>query len=63
MELIFFLKNKKKIKLWQSIFLVLLNFSILKNKKKNTVPFSYDSANFNINVSKVLRTFSLLRFF
>lgn len=63
MELIFFLKNKKKIRLWQSIFLVLLNFSILKNKKKNTVPFSYDSLNFNINVSKVLRTFSLLRFF
>ncbi len=34
MELILFLKEKKKVKLWQSIFLVLLNFSILKNKKK-----------------------------
>jgi hypothetical protein len=63
MELIFFLKNKKKINLWQSIFLVLLNFSILRNKKKNLSTFKYDNINFNINVSKVLKTFSLLRTF
>jgi len=63
MELIFFLKSKKKVKLWQSIFLVLLNFSILKNKKKNVSSFKYDNVNFNINVSKVLKTFSLLRLF
>jgi hypothetical protein len=63
MELIFFLKAKKKVKLWQSIFLVLLNFSILKNKKKNASSFKYDHVNFNINVSKVLKTFSLLRIF
>jgi len=63
MELIFFLKNKKKIRLWQSIFLVLLNFSILKNKKKNIVPLKYDRVNFNINVLKVLNTFSSLRIF
>lgn len=63
MELIFFLKKKKNIKLWQSIFLVLLNFSILKNKKKSIAPFVYDVSSFNTNVSKVVRTFSLLRFF
>lgn len=63
MELIFFLKNKKKIRLWQSIFLVLLNFSVLKNKKKTTSPLKYDTLGFNTNVSKVLRTFSLLRIF
>ena len=34
MELIFFIKEKKKLKLWQSIFVVLLNFCIVKNKKK-----------------------------
>ena len=63
MELIFFLKSKKKIKLWQSIFLVLLNFSILKNKKKPLSSLKYDVVNFNINVSKVIRHFSLLRIF
>ncbi len=63
MELIFFLKNKKKIRLWQSIFLVLLNFSILKNKKKTASSLKYDTLNFNINVSKVVRTFALLRIF
>jgi len=63
MDLIFFLKGKKKIKLWQSIFLVLLNFSIVKNKKKSTDSLKYDTVNFNINVSKVLSTFSLLRVF
>lgn len=63
MELIFFLKNKKKIKLWQSIFIVLLNFSILKNKKENLAAFKYDHVNFNINVSKVLSIFSLFRLF
>src|SRR3989338_11469976 len=49
MELILFLKEKKKVKLWQSIFLVLLNFSILKNKKKNINNFKYDTVNYNIN--------------
>lgn len=63
MELILFLKEKKKVKLWQSIFLVLLNFSILKNKKKNINNFKYDTVNYNINTSKVLKTFSLLRIF
>ncbi len=63
MELIFFLKGKKKIKLWQSIFIVLLNFSILKNKKDNLAAFKYDHVNFNINVSKALGIFSLLRLF
>lgn len=63
MELILFLKDKKKIKLWQSIFLVLLNFSILKNKKKKTNILKYDTVNYNINTSKVLKTFSLLRLF
>src|SRR3989338_5365624 len=63
MELILFLKEKKKVKLWQSIFLVLLNFSILKNKKKNINNFKYDTVNYNINTSKVLKIFSLLRIF
>lgn len=63
MELIFFLKKKKNIRLWQSIFLVLLNFSILKNKKSNIASFSYNISNFNINVAKVVRIFSLFRFF
>ncbi len=63
MELIFFLKKKKKIQLWQSIFLVLLNFSILKNKKKKTNVLKYDNISFNNNAQKVLKAFSILRLF
>jgi len=63
MELILFLKEKKKLKLWQSIFLILLNFCILKNKKKKATVIKYDNLRFNENVSKVMKTFSLLRIF
>lgn len=63
MELILFLKEKKKLKLWQSIFLILLNFCILKNKKKKSTVIKYDNLRFNENVAKVMKTFSLLRIF
>jgi len=63
MELILFLKEKKKLKLWQSIFLILLNFCILKNKKKKATVIKYDNLRFNENVAKVMKTFSLLRIF
>lgn len=63
MTLILFLKEKKKLKLWQSIFLILLNFCILKNKKKKTISIQYDRARFNSNISNFLNTLSLLRFF
>jgi hypothetical protein len=63
MELILFLKQKKQIKLWQSIFLILLNFSVLKNKKKKINSLKYDAVNFNLNAAKVIKGFSLLRLF
>lgn len=63
MELVFFLKEKKQLKLWQSIFIILLNFCILKNKKKVNLNLKYDTLKFNLNSEKILRTFSLLRLF
>ena len=45
-ELIFFLKEKKKLKLWQSIFTVLLNFCLSKSKKKKNVSMKYNKSLF-----------------
>ena len=63
MELIFFIKEKKKLKLWQSIFVVLLNFCIVKNKKKKNILVDLEKGNYFLSVKKTLRRFSLYRIF
>jgi len=60
-ELIFFLKEKKKLKLWQSIFTVLLNFCLSKSKKKKNVSMKYNKSFFLKKIKKVLATSSLAR--
>lgn len=60
-ELIFFLKEKKKLKLWQSIFTVLLNFCLLKNKKKKNSLLKYNNSLFFKKAKKILNTSSLVR--
>jgi len=62
MVLVLHLKEKKQLKLWQSIFLILLNFCILKNKKKVDHSFVVNN-NFFFCISKLLGYFSILRFF
>ena len=63
MELIFFLKEKKKLKLWQSIFIVLLNFCLLKNKKKKSCVVKYNNSLFFNNIKKILLAFSVVRIY
>jgi hypothetical protein len=63
MDLIFFLKEKKNIKLWQSIFLILLNFSILKNKKKIHHSLKYNVKVFKQKIKRVIKSFSIRRMY
>jgi len=60
-ELIFFLKEKKNLKLWQSIFTVLLNFCLLKNKKKKNALIKYNHSLFLRKAKKILTMSSLVR--
>jgi hypothetical protein len=63
MELIFFLKEKKSLKLWQSIFVVLLNFCIVKNKKKVINNFNIDTVRYQKIISRMINRFRVNRSF
>lgn len=62
MKLVFYLKEKKKLRLWQSVFLVLLNFCVLKTKRKK-VNISIISISKHIikKSKKILTKFLILR--
>ena len=60
-ELIFFFKNKKKLTLWQSIFTILLNFCLSKNKKKKKISLHYNKPLFLKKIKRILIASSLVR--
>lgn len=65
MVLVLHIKEKKQLKLWQSIFLILLNFCILKtkNKKKNNNTLVFSDGSFVSKVSFLLHGYAIYRLF
>ena len=57
MEFVLFLKNKKHLKLWQSIFIVLLNFCLSKNKTKNRKNVTLNVTSRQLSFNKAMLVF------